>query len=138
VVDKEKIRQKIQYIEENRRKLDQLKSYTLEEFVADFRNVEAAKHLLQVNIEAMIDVANHIIARNRWTTPATSSDSLNILRQHGYFGEKEQKLFNRMVKFRNRVVHLYHMVDDTEIYKILHEGLDDFSLFIKAVTGKLF
>ncbi len=138
MVNKEKIRQKIQYIEENSGKLDKLKNYTLDEFVGDFRNVEAAKHLLQVNIEAMIDVANHIIARNRWTTPATSSESLNILRQHGYFDEQEQQLFNRMVKFRNRVVHLYHVVDDAEIYKILQERLDDFSLFIKAVTGKLF
>jgi len=102
VVDREKIRQKIQHIEENSAKLEQLKDFNLQEFTGDFRNIEAAKHLLQVNIEAMIDVANHIIARNRWAIPATSAESFKILREHGYFGNREQEIFNHMVKFRNR------------------------------------
>ncbi len=137
MVDKEKIRKKVQIIEENTAKLKQLKNYSFQEFASDFRNIEAAKHLLQVNIEAMIDVANHIIARNRWTTPETSSDSFRILEKHGYFGKSELELFNQMVKFRNRVVRLYHTVDEEELYKILQEHLNDFGLFIKAVTGKV-
>ncbi len=53
---------------------------------------------------------------------------------HDFFPLPEEELFSQMVKFRNRVVHLYQAVDDKEIYKILQDHLDDFSLFIKAVT----
>ncbi|MDA8233216.1 MAG: DUF86 domain-containing protein [Clostridia bacterium] len=138
MVDKEKIRLKIQYIEGNNAKLEQLRRLTLEEFVKDFRNIEAAKHLLQVNIEAMIDIANHVIARYRWETPATSGDSFKILWQKGYLNDKELEVFSQMVKFRNRVVHLYHTVDDEEIYRILQKHISDFSLFIKAISNQLF
>lgn len=137
MVDKEKIRSKIQTIEGNTAKLKELGKYSLEDFLHDFRNVEAAKHLLQVNVEAMTDVANHIAARNRWRTPGTSAEAFGLLEQHGYFTTNELKTFNEMVKFRNRVVHLYHMVDDNEIYNILQENLDDFSLFVKMIATKI-
>lgn len=138
MVDKEKIRSKIQIIEENISKLKELKKYNLEEFRGDFRNVEAAKHLLQVNVEAMIDVANHIIARNRWKTPETSAQSFRLLQQQGYFTAEEYNVLNKMVKFRNRVVHLYYTVDEQDVYNILQNHLDDFSLFIKAIAAKVF
>ncbi len=137
MVDKEKIRSKIQTIEENSVKLKELRKYSLQDFLKDFRNVEAAKHLLQVNIEAMIDVANHIVARNRWRTPGTSAEAFALLEQNGYFTIDDLNTFNKMVKFRNRLVHLYHMVDDNELYKILQENLDDFSLFVKRIATKV-
>ncbi|HHU33471.1 MAG: type VII toxin-antitoxin system HepT family RNase toxin [Zhaonellaceae bacterium] len=136
--DKEKIRSKIQIIEDNMAKLSVLSKYSYEFFKSDFRNVEAAKHLLQVNIEVMIDIANHIIARNRWKTPETSAASLRLLAQHDYFGEEKLKTFEQMVKFRNRIVHLYYDVDDKEIYDILKNKLDDFKYFIKSIIAKVF
>jgi uncharacterized protein YutE (UPF0331/DUF86 family) len=138
MVDKEKIRSKIQTIERNTVKLKELGKYNLEDFLSDFRNVEAAKHLLQVNVEAMIDIANHIAARNRWKTPATSSEAFALLEQNGYLSTDDLNIFNKMAKFRNRVVHLYYEVDDNEIHKIIQENLDDFGLFIKRITFKLF
>ena len=138
MVDKEKIRSKIQTIEGNTAKLKELGKYSLEEFLSDFRNVEAAKHLLQVNVEAMIDIANHIAARNRWRTPGTSAEAFMLLEQNGYFTTDELNTFNKMAKFRNRVVHLYHAVDDNEIYKIIQENLEDFSLFVKMIASKVF
>ncbi|MHB8170130.1 MAG: type VII toxin-antitoxin system HepT family RNase toxin [Thermincolia bacterium] len=138
MVDKEKIRSKLQTIEGNTAKLKQLASYSLNDFLQDFRNVEAAKHLLQVNVEAMLDVANHISARNRWKTPGTSTEALMQLEQNGYLETDDLDTFNKMVKFRNRVVHLYHMVDDQEIYKILQENLDDFGIFVKRIVNKVF
>lgn len=43
-----------------------------------------------------------------------------------------------MVKFRNRIVHLYQEVDDSEIYRILQENLDDIKGFIQVVISKFF
>lgn len=138
MVDKEKIRSKIQTIEGNTAKLKELKKYSLREFLNDFRNIEAAKHLLQVNVEAMIDVANHISARNRWKSPATSAEAFALLGQNGYLNDDEVITISKMIKFRNRLVHLYHTVDNKEIYNILQENLDDFNIFIKSIVNKIF
>lgn len=136
MVDKARIRQRVQYVEENLKKLGFLSGMPYEEFASDFRNIETAKHLLQISIEAMLDMSNHIIARNRWGLPTTSAESLRILRENGYYTQEEEELFARMVKFRNRVVHLYHNVDDGEVYRILRENLPDFLPFLKAVALK--
>lgn len=36
------------------------------------------------------------------------------------------------------MVHLYHDIDDKEVYKILQENLQDFSLFLKAIAKNNF
>lgn len=138
MVNKDVLRKKTQYIEANLDKLLYLRKLTLQQFCEDFRNIETTKHLLQVSIEAMLDIANHIIARNRWGTPAKSADSIRILREKGYFSQREEDLFGKMIKFRNRVVHLYHDINDKEVYKILQENLQDFSLFLKAIAKNNF
>ncbi len=38
-----------------------------------------------------------------------------------------------MVRFHNRVVHLYWDVDDATVYRILQENLNDFETFIGYV-----
>ncbi len=114
--------------------MQMVKSY--DDFAGDFRNVETAKHLLQVSVEAMLDISNHIIARKRWGLPTKSADSPRILCEQGYFSQEEAELFGRMVKFRNRVVHLYHDVDDEEIYRIIRNNLQGFSQFLKAIALK--
>ncbi len=56
----------------------------------------------------MIDLANHLIAREGWIS---ASDAAR---------------FALMARFRNRLVHLYEEVSDEEVYRILHEDLGDF------------
>ncbi|EEG79084.1 type VII toxin-antitoxin system HepT family RNase toxin [Dethiobacter alkaliphilus] len=138
MVNKDVLRKKVQYIEANLEKLAYLKQLSSQEFIEDFRNIETAKHLLQVSIEAMLDISNHIIARNRWGTPDKSADSIRLLREKGYFSEAEEELFTKMIKFRNRVVDLYHDINEKEVYKILQENLQDFSRFLKSIAKNNF
>lgn len=137
MVDREKIRRKIQLIEDNLIKLKTLGELSWSEFNQDFRNAEAAKHLLQVNIEAMIDIANHYIARNRWLTPESSSEAFRILAEKGLISAEDQRIFSQMIKFRNRIVHMYFAVDNEEIYRLLKEKLDDFHRFIKIIATSI-
>ncbi|MDK2822075.1 MAG: hypothetical protein PWP31_2040 [Clostridia bacterium] len=59
MIDKQRINQKIVIIENNISKLKILSKKTEDEFFSDFRNIESAKHLLQVSIECMIDICEH-------------------------------------------------------------------------------
>jgi uncharacterized protein YutE (UPF0331/DUF86 family) len=72
-------------IENNLHKLEIIKDFGPEEFSADFTKFEAAKHLLQVSIEAMVEIADHIIARHRFRIAATSADSFRVLRENNHF-----------------------------------------------------
>ncbi len=79
MVNRDKIRQKLSLIETNLQKLQFLKSLNSPDFLGDFRNVEAAKHLLQVSIKNMSDICDHIIAKKRLGTPNSQADSFRIM-----------------------------------------------------------
>lgn len=53
MVDPEKIRQKLKYLESSLAYLRKLAALSKDEFFGDFRNVDSAIHRLQTSIEAM-------------------------------------------------------------------------------------
>jgi uncharacterized protein YutE (UPF0331/DUF86 family) len=134
MVSIDKVRQKLLILEQNLVKLEKLKMLSQAEFLDDFRNVETTKHLLQVSVEIMIDISDHIVARNRLGTPETSAEAFEILCANGIIKEENVKTYITMTKFRNKVVHLYADIDDVEIYRILNSHLLDFRKFIKEVV----
>jgi len=132
-IDLPKAKQKISYIRDNLNKLMQLKGLSKEDFLGDFRNVDSAKYLLQISIEAMLDISNHIIARNRWGKPETNKDCFEILSKHGVIQEKYVNTYFVMSKFRNRIVHMYFDVDNEVIYETVQNNLNDIEKFIEMI-----
>ncbi len=138
MVDKDIIQRKLSVIDLRLQNLETLKLMELKEFMASFQAVDAAKYNLQVCIEALIDVSNHVVARERWGIPSTSAEAVKLIIQHGVLGKDKESSLVQMVKFRNRIVHLYQEVDDSDIYRILQENLDDIKGFMQAVISNFF
>lgn len=134
MLDLEKLRAKSQLIEANLAHLEQLRAYSREDFLADFRNVESAKRLLQVAIEAMIDIVTHILARKRLPTPAGHAEAFTRLADAGLLPQEHIHTYLVMVRFRNRLVHVYAEVIDAEVYRILQSDLGDFRTFLNDLT----
>lgn len=138
MVDKDILQRKLSFIDLKLHNLETLKHMERHEFLASFQSVDSAKYNLQVCIEALIDISNHVIARERWGIPGTSAEAVKLLIKHGVLDQDKELSIVQMVKFRNRIVHLYQEVDDSEIYRILQENLDDIKDFIQAVISKFF
>ncbi len=138
MVDKEVLQHKITFIEENIKKMEYLSSLSEKEFRGKFYYIESAKHLLQVSIEAMLDIAHHIIARERYRSPQTYAEAFLILIENQVLPKEKEKNFLQMAKFRNRVVHLYHEVDEKDIYQIICEGKEDFKEFVRAIIKEYY
>ena len=135
MIDKERINHKIVFIENNLAKLQELSKLDENEFKSDFRNIESSKHLLQVSVECMIDICEHIVAKKRLGTPDTAAECIRMVFSSGYVSNKNAETYITMTKFRNRIVHLYNDLDENEIYQILRNNLSDFSLFIKDIVN---
>ena len=131
--EKEELLAKIDRLEENLKKLKSLAEMDREELLDDFRNIEASKHLLQTSIEIMIDISNMLIARRRLGQADTNAEAFIILAQNDIISQENQEKYAVMARFRNRVVHMYDSVNETEIYDILNNNLGDFRLFIKEI-----
>lgn len=138
MVDKDIIQRKLSFIDLRLRNLETLRLIERQNFLGSFQAIDAAKYNLQVCIEALIDVSNHVVARERWGIPSTSAEAVKLIIHHGILNKDKELSLVQMVKFRNRIVHLYQEVDDAEIYRILQENLDDIRNFIQAVISKYF
>jgi len=138
MVEKEKLRQKIQIIREEKRKIEKLKELNYEEFKKNDFYEDAATRILQVMIEAVLDICAHIIAREGWGTPKTFVETIQIATNNGLISREKEEDFKNIATFRNRVVHLYDQPNPEEIYRILKDKTADFDYFISQVVKKYF
>lgn len=137
MVDRDIIQIRISYIEDNIRQITELANLTEEEFLGRFYYVASAKYLLQTSIEAMLDIAHHIIARQRYRAPRSYAEAFTILVEHGVLPADKENTYRQIAKFRNRVVHLYHEVDNKEMFRILKECIGDLQSFIGAIMAHI-
>ncbi|MBK1809531.1 DUF86 domain-containing protein [Clostridium sp. YIM B02505] len=135
--DKNKIDQKLVFMDTCLNKLRKLKSINKDEFVEDFTKVDSAKYLLQVGIEAMLDISSHLIARNRLGKPKDNKDHFQILADNGVIDIKDVLVYFNMAKFRNRIVHMYFNISDEMIYDIVQNNIVDFERFIASIVNTL-
>lgn len=112
-------------------RLEDLKKLTLEDFLSDPHKIGSAKYSFIVVIEGMIDLCNHIIAKNGYRTPEDYADTFRVLYEKGAFDEAFMNTLIQIARFRNRLVHIYWEVDDREIYNILQSNLQDIRAFLK-------
>lgn len=134
MVDNQKVLEKLRMIKENLDKLTTFKDVSVDIFVDDFQKYDAAKYNLQITIEAMLYICNHIIARKAYEVPKTNAEAFRLLCRKKILNPEMEDTFMAMAKFRNRVVHMYEQVDNREIYRIVTEGLGDFQVFIDDIT----
>lgn len=106
--------------------LRQLAGLPRVELANDPISLGAAKYYLQISIECCINVANHVISRKRFRAPATYADSFTILAENGVIDPEFCATAHRMVRMRNRLVHLYWEVDADILYDTLQNNLTDF------------
>lgn len=138
MVDKVIIKRKISFMDQKLKKLNTIKLMERQDFLASFQAVDAAKYNLQVCIEAMLDISNHLVARERWGIPKSAVEAIRLLIHNGVLAEEMEPSLRQMVKFRRRIVYLYQDVSDVEIYRILQENLTDLAAFMRAVISKYF
>ena len=131
----DRITRRFELLRENVGKLRELAALPEADFLSDFARVEAAKHLLQTSIEAVIDVAVQILSTLNEPLPGHHAGVFEALSRHGVVPAERVETYRQMVAFRNRVVHLYDRVDDRRVYEILSRNLPDFETFIAEVIN---
>lgn len=137
-VEPERLRPKIAHIRERLRRLGEIRARGREAFMDDELLQDAAVRNLQTAIEAVLDMANHIVARGGMGTPASYRDAVETLLDRGILPDERGDAYRAMIGFRNRAVHLYEEVDAESVFEILENDLGDFEAFIGRVVDRFF
>ena len=136
MVSTERIVQKFIQIDEYLQILKEISQKPLSSFLKDKILIGSAKYYLQVSIECCLDVANHIIAAERFRPPKDYADSFAVLEEKGFFPPEMGKRLRQMAKFRNRLVHLYGEIDNQYVYEFLTNDLKDIRRLREIIIKK--
>jgi uncharacterized protein YutE (UPF0331/DUF86 family) len=137
LVEPEVIENRIRKLQGYLEKLSQLARTDKKDFLSDFRNIDSTKYLLQVSIECCLDIANHVIASEKYRSPSDYADSFQVLHEHNIIPDSLIGTLVEMAKFRNRLVHVYWEINDDLVHEIVRNNLNDFDLFIQAILELL-
>lgn len=119
------LRRRLSKLEEYLAILEHLRVYRIEDFLADPERYGSAERFLQLSIEALSDMASHLIAERNLGLVQQSRDLARLLREHGYIDQALEERWIRMIGFRNVLVHDYLEVDRCIVHRVLQEDLGD-------------
>ena len=106
-------------------------------FVKDPLIYGNAERYLQLAIQAVLDIGNHIVADMKLNLPSDNKELFDTLAKRKVLSVPLSKKLVSMAGFRNVLVHEYLEIDRRRVYEVLKDDLGDFEKFIKAVSKLL-
>jgi uncharacterized protein YutE (UPF0331/DUF86 family) len=138
VVDRYVVQARIAKIREYIALLRRIRSMTDERrFVSDPLTYGNAERYLQLAIQSVLDISNHVVADLGLGLPADSKELFVLLAKRKIVSTRLAKKLTSMAGFRNLLVHEYLEIDRHRVYQVLRDDLGDFEKFIKAVSKLL-
>jgi uncharacterized protein YutE (UPF0331/DUF86 family) len=118
---------KLQSLEVALNELRSLGRLTSDQLRDDWRTRRAVERDLQIVIEVVIDVCQRVIALHQQAPAATSAQAIERCVQLGVLAQNPA--YEKMVQFRNFVVHRYENIDVEIVADIVNNRLGDFDRF---------
>jgi len=103
----------------------------------DVREARFVEHTLQMAIQALLDVASHVVSDERLGEPRTNREMVAILARHGWLPSAHVPALARMIAFRNVLVHNYDTVDLAIVRDVVEHHLDDLLGFVAAIRDRM-
>lgn len=103
----------------------------------DLKERRFVEHTLQICIQAVQDVASHIVSDERLGEPSANATLFSFLVQAGWLDEELAACLRSAVGFRNVLVHGYTNVNPQIVREVLEHRLADIERFCAVVRGRL-
>jgi len=128
------VKQRLAMINEYCKELEHLKTLPKEAFLEKV-NSAAAESFLRRSLEAIFDIGRHILAKSGQVELAGEYKSIasGLVKIEAVSSGLGETLIE-MAGYRNRLVHLYHMVDAEELYSIVHHNTSDLTEFVRQIN----
>jgi len=136
MLDKDFIKTKIELIQSDLEKLEELKGYTIDEIAADFYKFNTLELLLVKIIGRAIDINSHIIAEKgslKERAPTTSRETFLRMGEMKILPEDFSEVIAESASFRNKVIHEYNELDEKKVYNTVDEALEQYTKYCQYI-----
>lgn len=134
MTDADLVAKKLAEIESYLRQLRSLARLDL--LTTDVKEERFVCHTLQLAVQAVLDVASHLVSDERLGEPANLRELFDLLARGGWIDPGQVPDLQRMVGFRNLLVHEYGRVNLAIVREVVENRLGDLEGFVGAVRAK--
>jgi len=103
----------------------------------DGDNPAIAESYLRRALEAIFDIARHIIAKTARKGLVEYKEVAGALGEQGVISQGQAEKLRLMAGYRNRLIHFYHEIGDRELYLILTNNLSDIEDYVREIKAYL-
>lgn len=103
----------------------------------DIKERRFVEHTLQVALQAIQDIASHLVAEEKLGEPRTNSELLQLLAGAGWISADLAQRLRQAIGFRNVLVHGYTEVDLQILRDILANRSADLASFSAEISKAL-
>ena len=108
--------------------------YPRERFIAEPALHHLAERYLHLACEAVLDIAQHVIADQGYTQATSYRNAVEVLGEEGMIDGDLSERLKRWMGFRNILVHLYLQIDHGRVYDAIQEDLGDLEAFAASMA----
>jgi uncharacterized protein YutE (UPF0331/DUF86 family) len=137
MVRREVLRKRLNKLDEYLAILKGLQRYRLDELLENPERYGSAERFLQLAIEAVTDMGNHIVADLELGVVNCYRDIPSLLVATGYLPVDLEEKWFRMIGFRNTLVHDYLEIDLNIVHDVLQNHLEDLDAIKSVLAGFL-
>ena len=137
MIDKNLIKKKLGELENYILTLEGLRLYSVTELQKNREKFWSVEHGLQLSVQLVIDMGNHILAAIGEQEIEDYVDVIDKLGERGIIPLEFSQTIRGMAGFRNILIHEYATVDIKKVYHVLHNQLDDFRKYAEYVDAYL-
>ena len=125
------VQERVKRLEQISRNLSELHDYQMSPDIKDI-----AERNLQVAIEACLDIAKIIISTNDLPEPKDNKGVFTVLAEAGILSKKTLQFLVPMAGTRNILVHGYDKVEDSIVFSVIKQHLDNFAEYLREIKKK--
>lgn len=136
-IDSEIVLARLKLINKYYKTLEEFRSISLDEFLADFRQQLIVERLLQLMTQAAIDINDHILSKLNPGEPYTNFEAFIELGKSQIITPELAKQIAPSSGLRNRLVHEYDDIDPNQVFKAINFALQQYPFYVRQINSYL-
>lgn len=133
---KEQLKYKVDNLLETYSGLKKLQKLSAANLSQNIENLWAVSYGLVVAIEVTLDIGQYILASKNIKSESYAQ-IIPKMAEHKILPKKFADKIAKMVNFRNRAIHNYPALDESVVFDILQNDIDDFKKFLRYIKKYL-
>jgi uncharacterized protein YutE (UPF0331/DUF86 family) len=133
MIDRRFVETKLSYIQTYYQELEGVLGYSDREIKGDTLRLRALERIIQLVVDEIIDINNHIIRYVQLRVPEDFQSTFLILAENKILPEEFARRIAPVVGLRNRLVHRYEKVAVEILLNTIRKSKEDFKEYVKHI-----